>query len=199
MLFRSPVAPQPTPLRAGQPPVVQAQGGQTQGLQPGNPTPLAPPPLQVPGGGVATLGGSAQSGTTAPQSQDPDRAFDPNSAASGYRPPEGVMPKPQPPVRRTGARPIPNFPNQMPLVSLAASNLTYNDARYWQVTIAITSNTPRPLETQIRCTFLNAGRSVAEAYFGPTTIQPGEQITTDLIGPTTTTYVDKTTCNVLSP
>ena len=44
-----------------------------------------------------------------------------------------------------------------------------------------------------------AGRSVGEAYFGPIAIQPGEQITTDLIGPSTTVYVDATRCNVLSP
>ena len=186
-------APAPTPLRPGGP-VVQAQGQQS--LQPGNPTPLAPPPLQVPGGGNATLG-SGQPGTLA-QPSDPDRAFDPNASGT-YRPPEGAMPKPQPAVRRTGPRPIPNFPNPMPLVSLAASNLTYGEARYWQVTIVITSNTPRALDTQIRCSFINAGRPVAEAYFGPTTIAPGEQITTDLIGPATTTYVDSTTCNVLSP
>jgi hypothetical protein len=87
----------------------------------------------------------------------------------------------------------------MPLVSLAANNLTYGEARYWQVTISITSNTPRTLETQVRCTFMNAGRSVSEAFFGPTSIAPGEQITTELIGPPTTAFVDTTKCNVLSP
>jgi hypothetical protein len=102
-------------------------------------------------------------------------------------------------VRRTGPRPIPNFTTPQPLVTLAASNLTYGEARYWQVTITITSNTPRTLDTQISCTFLNAGKSVGEAYFGPTSIQPGEQISTELIGPPTTVYVDSTRCNVLSP
>ncbi len=189
--------PAPTPLRPGQPPgappPVQAQGPQM-----GNPTPLPPPPMQVPGGGNATLGSNQGGGTLQPPS-DPDRAFDPNNPNSGYRPPEGAMPKPQPAVRRTGARPIPNFPNPMPLVSLAASNLTYGETRYWQVTIAITSNTPRTLDTQVQCTFLNGGRSVGEAYFGPIAIAAGEQITTELIGPPTTVYVDSTKCNVLSP
>ncbi len=196
--------PSPTPLRAAPPP----QGVQAQGTQPGGATPLAPPPLTLPGGGTATLGSSGPATSNAgSQSQaglsppvgDPDRAFDPNRAASSYRPPEGLMPKPQPPVRRTGPRPIPNFPNPMPLVSLAASNLTYGEARYWQVTITITSNTPRPLDTQVKCDFLNAGQSVGEAYFGPTSIAPGEQVSTELIGPPTTAYVDSTRCNVLSP
>ncbi|HZQ01849.1 MAG TPA: hypothetical protein VFB13_20060 [Reyranella sp.] len=196
-----PAAPGPTPLRPGQPPsqppMVQAQGPQSGGR---SPTPLAPPPMQTPGGGNATLGANQGQGTLVPPgTSDPDRAFDPNSPQAGYRPPEGMMPKPQPPVRRTGPRPIPNFPNPMPLVSLAASNLTYGEARYWQVTIAITSNTPRALDTQVQCTFLNGGRSVGEAYFGPTTIAPGEQISTELIGPPTTTFVDSTKCNVLSP
>ena len=77
------------------------------------------------------------------------------------------------------------------------SDLTYNAARYWQVTITLTSNTPRTLDTQVQCSFLNAGRSVGEAYFGPTAVAPGEQIVTDLIGPPTTAYVDSTTCRIV--
>ena len=134
--------------------------------QPGSPTPLAPPPLQVPGGGPATLGGQVQAQNLPPSQtgmpQNPDAAFNPNAATNSYRPPEGVQPKPQPVVRRTGPRPIPNFSTPQPLVTLAATNLTYGEARYWQVTIVITSNTPRTLDTQVSCTFLNAGRSVGE-------------------------------------
>ena len=109
------------------------------------------------------------------------------------------MPKPQPPVRRTGPRPIPNFSTPQSLVTLAANNLTYGDARYWQVSISITSNTPRTLSTQVQCTFLNAGRPVGDAYFGPADIAAGEQISTELIGPSTTVFVDSTNCRVLSP
>jgi len=87
-----------------------------------------------------------------------------------------MMAKPQPAVRRSGSRPVPNFSQPQPQVSLAANNLTYGDARYWQVTIVITSNTPRTLDTQVQCTFLNAGQPVGEAYFGPTSIAAGEQI-----------------------
>ena len=192
-----PTAPAPTPLRPGQPPSMAPQ--------PGGGTALAPPPLQVPGGGPATLGGAGnQQGQMGgnlppPPSFNPDAAFNPNTATGAYRPPEGVMPKPQPVVRRTGPRPIPNFATPQPLVTLAATNLTYGEARYWQVTIIITSNTPRTLDTQVACTFLNNGRSVGEAFFGPTSIAPGEQITTDLIGPSTTVYVDSTRCNVIAP
>lgn len=177
-------APPPTPLRPGTPP---QQG-----------TAFAPPPLSVPGGGNATLGGGGvQGGTLAPA--DPDAAYDPRAAASGYRPPEGSMPKPQPPVRRTGPRAVPNFSSPQPLVNLAAANLTYGEARYWQVTVTITSNTPRTLTTQVQCTFLNAGQPVGDAYFGPTDIAAGEQISTELVGPPTTVFVDSTNCRVLSP
>jgi hypothetical protein len=162
--------------------------------------PLTPPPLNVPGGGTATLGGGhVQSGglPPAPPSANPDAAYDPRTATSAYRPPEGAMPRPQPVVRRTGPRPLPNFTQPMPLFSLQASDLTYNAARYWQVTITLTSNTPRTLDSQVQCSFLNAGRSVGEAYFGPTAVAPGEQIVTDLIGPPTTAYVDSTTCRIV--
>ena len=74
--------------------------------------------------------------------------------------------------------------------NLAANNLTYGEARYWQVTIVVTSNTPRTLSTQVQCTFLNGGRPVGDAYFGPTDIAAGEQISTELIGPPTTVFVD---------
>ena len=196
----------PTPLRPaapGAPANVQASpppppaGGPSMSGQP-----LTPPPLNVPGGGTATLGGGGgqvQSGglPPAPSMGDPDAAYDPRRATSAYQPPEGVMPKPQPTVRRTGPRPLPTFSQPMPLFTLQASDLTYNRARYWQVTVTLTSNTSRTLDAQVQCAFLNAGRSVGDAYFGPTAVAPGEQIVTDLIGPPTTAYVDSTTCRLV--
>ena len=118
---------------------------------------------------------------------------------STYRPPEAPGPKPQPQMRRTGPRPIPYSSTPQPLVTLGATNLTYGDSRYWQVTVTLTSNTPKGVNTQAECTFMNAGRPVSTDYLGPVFIQPGEQITTELIGPPTTTYVDSTNCKVVSP
>jgi len=194
--------PSPTPLRpgtpaTGAPPSVQAipSGGAGPSM---SGQPLTPPPLNVPGGGPATLGpGQVQPGglPPGPPTANPDAAYDPRSATSPYRPPDG--PKPQPVARRTGPRPVPNFSQPMPLFSLQASDLTYNSARYWQVTVTLTSNTARTLDAQVQCSFLNAGRSVADAYFGPTAVAPGEQIVTDLIGPPTTAYVDSTTCRLV--
>jgi hypothetical protein len=192
-----PAAPAPTPLRPGPQSPQQATGPSGGGSY--QSTPLAPPPLTVPGGGTATLGGGSQGGTLAPPPGDPDAAYDPRAATSGYRPPEGAMPKPQPAVRRSGPRPIPNFSSPQPLVNLAANNLTYGEARYWQVTIVVTSNTPRTLSAQVQCTFLNGGRPVGDAYFGPTDIASGEQISTELVGPPTTVFVDSTNCKMLSP
>lgn len=185
--------PQVSPLANNPPPPPPPPFSGGSGL---TPTPL-PPPLAVPGGGVATLGG--QPGTQ-PPAADPDRAFDPRGATAGYRPPDSPLPpRPQPPVNRTGPRPVPYSATPMPLVTLRASNLTYGDSRYWQVSISVTSNTQQTVNSQIQCTFLNSGRSVGEAYFGPIAIAPGEQVSTDLIGPPTTAYVDSTNCRVLSP
>lgn len=180
----------PTPL---DPPPAYGAGGQV-----GSPTPLNPPPLMVPGGGTATLG-SGQGGPTplGSSTYDPDRAFNPRDSA--YRPPEVAAPRPQPPLRRTGPRPVPNYNQAVPLVSLGASNLTYGDSRYWQVTVTVTSNTARSLDVQVQCSFLNGGRSVGEAYLGPVLMAAGEQISTELIGPPTTTFVDTTNCRVVSP
>jgi hypothetical protein len=203
--------PTPTPLQPNPMQATQAPTPQTPSY--GQPTPLAPPPtsgssissaplspqpLTVPGGGVATLGSSSPSISGGSSSaQDPDAAFDPRRQVS--RPAETMGPKPQPLVRRTGPRPIPYSSAPQPLVTLGANNLTYGDSRYWQVTVTLTSTTPRPMTTQAQCTFLNGGRVVSSDNIGPVTIQPGEQITTELIGPPTTTYVDSTNCRVISP
>jgi hypothetical protein len=186
---RPPPSPTPLPPQPARPPSSDSYSA----------TPLTPPPLTTPGGGVATLGGSAGQSAPSPSGYDPDRAFDPNNPTSSYGPADSTMPKPQPQVRRTGPRPLPHFSQPMPLVTLAANNLTYGPSRYWQVSITVTSNTPNTVNTQVQCTFRNAGRSVGDAYFGPVAIAPGEQISTELIGPPTSTYVDSTNCKVLSP
>ena len=188
----APAQPTPTPLQAAPAaPAMQPPPAPTMGSSASSP-PLTPQPLGVPGGGVATLGGPSQ-----PTTQDPNAAFDPRSAI--YRPPETPGAKPQPQLRRTGARPVPNFSTPQPLVTLGATNLTYNESRYWQVTVTLTSNTTRALNTQAECTFMNAGRPISTDYLGPVSIQPGEQITTELIGPPTTAYVDSTNCKLTSP
>jgi len=186
------LAPTPTPLQAGG--VAAPSTGSSISS-----TPITPQPLGIPGGGVATLGAGAQPpASPLGQPHDPNAAFDPRTATQP-RPPEGLQPKPRPPVRRTGTRPIPYSATPQPLVVLGAANLTYGDSRYWQVSITLTSNTQRPIETQAQCTFMNAGRPIEDVYFGPVTIQPGEQISTELVGPPTTAYVDSTNCRVLSP
>jgi hypothetical protein len=144
---------------------------------PGSPAPLAPSPPPA----------------------DPDAAFNPRGATTAYAPPDGSMPRPQPVLRRTGPRPVPSASSNMPLVSLAVNNLTYGAARYWQVTVAVSSNVSRVLDTQVQCSFLNGGRSVGEATLGPVQLAAGEQVSTDLIGPPTTVFVDSTNCRVLSP
>jgi hypothetical protein len=187
--------PAPTPITP-QPPSTTTMGTTTgSGGSSINTAPLSPQPLGVPGGGVATLGSGAVS--PPPSTQDPNAAFDPRTA--GYRPPETMGPRPQPQLRRSGPRPVPNFSTPQPLVTLGATNLTYGDSRYWQVTVTLTSNTRNPINTQAECTFMNAGRPVSTDYLGPLMIQPGEQITTELIGPPTTSYVDSTNCKVVSP
>jgi len=192
-----PPSPSPAPTMPSPPPPAPVVTG---GGQLGNPTPLAPPPLAVPGGGTATLG-VGQGGPTplTPSQDDSDRAFNPRGSSAGYRPAEAVMPRPQPQLRRTGRRTVPNYGQPMPVVTLSASNLTYGDSRYWQVTVAVTSNVARDIDSQIQCSFLNAGRSVGEAYLGPVRMAAGEQISTELIGPPTTAFVDSTNCRVVSP
>ena len=196
-------APQPIPLQrdmqASQPSV--AASSQPVEPPPSTSSGLTPQPLSPPGGGSTLGSGSTLGGgptpLLAPSTGNPDAAYNPNQ--SSYQPPAAQMPKPMPQVRRTGPRPVPSFSTPQPLVSLSAQSLTFNPSGYWQVTIVVTSNTPRALDLQIQCNFTNGGRFVGDAYFGPTTIQAGEQMTTELIGPPTSAYVDSTTCRVVKP
>jgi chemotaxis protein histidine kinase CheA len=130
------------------------------------------------------------------QATSPAAANDSRNAAPVYRPPD-EMTKPQPTVRRTGPRPLPEATQPMPRLSLQASDLTYNPAGYWQVTATLISNTSRALDARVQCSFVSAGRPVGAAEFGPTSVAPGEQIRADLIGPPTTAHVDSTTCHLL--
>ena len=191
-------APTPTPLGSSLPPPPPAsppdQPPAVTGSNQFGGTPLNPPPLQLPGGGTASLGGPTPLG---PPPSDPDRAFNPRE--STYRPPESAGARPQPAVRRTGPRPVPNYGTPMPVVTLQASNLTYGESRHWQVTVTVTSNVARAIDTQVVCNFMNAGRSVGEAYFGPIQLAGGEQVSSDLIGPPTTAFVDSTNCRVMGP
>jgi hypothetical protein len=184
--------PVPAPLAPPPPPATIGSGGSSISA-----APLSPQPLGVPGGGTATLGAGGGVNPPPAGTRDPDAAFDPRTA--GYRPPENIGARPQPQMRRTGPRPVPNFSTPQPLVTLGATNLTYGDSRYWQVSVTITSNTRNPINTQAECTFMNAGRPVSTDYLGPLMIQPGEQITTELIGPPTTSYIDSTNCKIVSP
>jgi hypothetical protein len=196
---QAPATPTPTPLQASPAPQPSPMPSTGTSI---NTAPLTPQPLGIPGGGTASLGGPQPLGAPAPTGPtaapyDPNAAFDPS--ASTYRPPEAIGPKPQPQARRSGPRPVPTFSTPQPLVTIGANNLTYGPSRYWQVTIVLKSNTQRTIDTQAVCTFMNGNRSLEDAYYGPVSIQPGEQITTELIGPPTTAYVDSTNCRLLSP
>jgi len=194
----TPLQANPTPLPSAPPPMASSGSSISSEPLPSQPQypPPAPPPLTVPGGGVATLGTSPSIGG-GPPGQDPDAAFDPRNAPT--RPASALGPRPQPQMRRTGPRAIPYSSTPQPLVTLGANNLTYGDSRYWQVTVTLTSTTGRPINAQAECTFMNSGRPISTAYLGPVMIQPGEQVTNELIGPPTTTYVDSTNCKVVSP
>ena len=132
-------------------------------------------------------------------SSDPDHPASPRESSAVHQPPEGRMSRSQPSLRRTGPRPLPNYGQPMPLVSLTAANLTHGASRLWQITVTMTSNTTRAVDTQVQCNFLNGGRSVLSANLGPVVIAAGEQISTELIGPETTVFVDSATCRVMIP
>jgi hypothetical protein len=132
---------------------------------------------------------------------DRDRAFNPRDP-SDQRGGTGVDPYPPPPppqVRRTGPGPLPAGFARLPIVTLETSQFGYNEQRYWQVSIDIANNVARRIDAEVQCTFTNAGRPVRDGYFTITNVQPGEHVTTEVLGPPTTTFVDGVTCQVVNP
>lgn len=81
------------------------------------------------------------------------------------------MTKPQPIVRRTGAKPLPKVTLPMPRLTL-----TYNPTGYWQATATLILNASRAFDARVKCSFRSSERSVGEAAFKPTTIAPGDQV-----------------------
>jgi len=161
---------------------------------PNNPPLIGAPPGVQPGTGPGSGDGSFNPTPYA------DRAYNPNdpndqrgAGADPYPPPQ------QPQVRRTGPQPLSARPGVLPVVGLTTSQFGYNDQRYWQITIDVVNNIGRLIDSEIQCTFTNAGRPAKESYFVATAVQPGEHVTTEVLGPPTTTYVDGVTCRVLSP
>jgi hypothetical protein len=157
---------------------------------PNNAPMIGAPPGTAPGGGDSSF-------NPVPYA---DRAYNPNDpndqrgvGADPYPPP------PRPQVRRTGPGPLPGRSGALPIVSLQTSQFGYNEQRYWQVTVDVANNVGRVIDSEIQCTFTNGGRPVKDGYFLATAIAPGEHVTTEVLGPPTTTYVDGVTCRVLNP
>ena len=133
--------PAPTPLAPPPPPTAIGSGGSSISA-----APLTPQPLGVPGGGTATLAQAAAS----PAAVDAGSQRRLRSAHRGLSATRDDRARPQPQLRRSGPRPVPNFSTPQPLVTLGATNLTYGDSRYWQVSVTLDlqarapPSTPRP-------------------------------------------------------
>lgn len=163
------------------------------------PAPSGPAVMPPPAAAAPAPSGGYVGNVTAPD--DPDRAFNPNDPNDqrGHVAADPYPPPPQPQPRRTGPGPLPADYQRMPIVTLNTSQFGYNEQRYWQVTVDVANNIPQLIDTEVGCTFTNAGRPVKETRFTATAVQPGEHVMTEVIGPPTTTYVDGVTCHVINP
>lgn len=145
--------------------------------------PIAPP-LQTPGGGSATL----------PAPRDVDRAFDP----AAQRPPAGgVTGGGVRDERRRPGTPV-GVNSRTPVVSIEVGQIRDFDFR-WEMPVSATNNSQRTIDIEIACTFSNGSAPIAEVPFRPARVGPGETVSAQVVGPPTTTFLDRALCRVIGP
>ena len=132
----------------------------------------------------------------APQSATayPDKAFDPRQQREMI---PGVVQQ-RPRANLMGVVPITAGPN-VPIVSLDAPSLQAIPGRHWLTVLYVTNNSAGSIDVVVGCEFTNGGRKVQETRVLVPPAGPGERLGLGVRGPQTDLFVDRVTCEVLSP
>lgn len=125
-----------------------------------------------------------------------DRAFDPHA----QQVPVEHIGQVTPPLNRVGTVPVTAVPGStVPLVAINVASLTPQPGGRWQLTLTLANNSPRPLDSQVMCTFRNGERVAADVIVLMRGVGPGDRVGATVSGPPVTTFVDNAPCVVQSP
>ena len=123
-----------------------------------------------------------------------DRAFDPNAQAAQVR---GLVVQ-HPRAQLMGTVPMTAGPT-VPVVTLDAPSLQVVPARNWLSILYLTNNSTHTVDAVVGCHFTNGGRKVEDVRVIVPPAGPGERLGLPVRGPRYDIFVDRVTCEVISP
>jgi hypothetical protein len=122
-----------------------------------------------------------------------DHAFDPTSQTA---PAQGVLQKVT--ARPVGSVPITAGPT-VPIVNMENAQLRALPGQRWQVVMYLNNNSANPVDPVVQCRFTNAGNLVTDTRATVSPIGPGVRAGVAVMGPRVSYFVDKASCQVVSP
>ena len=147
---------------------------------------------------VAVLAGilamSAFGQTPAPAVSNRDKAFDPQAQNAVV---EGVSVQ-HPRAQLMGVLPVTAGPS-VPLVTLDGASLQAVPGERWVTALYLTNNSADTVNTVVGCLFTNAGRKVEDTRVIVPPAGPGERLALQVYGPRVDIFVDRVTCQIVSP
>lgn len=122
-----------------------------------------------------------------------DRAFDPTAQSA---PAQVVLQKAI--AKTVGSVPVTAGPT-VPIVTIENTMLRATPGQRWQVAAYLNNNSGKPVDPVIECRFTNHGNVVAATRVTVSQIGPGVRAGFAVMGPRSTYFVDKVSCQVTSP
>jgi len=123
-----------------------------------------------------------------------DKAFDPHNQIAMV--PGTVLQRPR--ANLMGVVPITAGPT-VPLVTLDAPSLQAIPGQHWLAILYVTNNSANTVDAVVDCRFTNSGQKVEDARLLVPPAGPGERLGVPVRGPRTDLFVDRVTCQLMSP
>lgn len=130
----------------------------------------------------------------APATSSQDKAFDPQAQRAVI---EGVSVQ-RPRAQLMGVLPVTAGPS-VPLVTLDGASLQAVPGERWITALYVTNNSGATVDVVVGCLFTNAGRKVEDTRVIVPPAGPGERLALQLYGPRVDMFVDRVTCQIVSP
>jgi hypothetical protein len=130
----------------------------------------------------------------APAISNRDKAFDPQAQ---YAVVEGVTVQ-RPRAQLMGVGPVTAGPS-VPLVTLDGASLLAVPGERWITALYVTNNSGATVSAVVGCLFTNAGRKVQDTRVIVPPAGPGERLALQAYGPRVDIFVDRVTCQIISP
>lgn len=130
----------------------------------------------------------------APATSVQDKAFDPQAQHAVV---EGVTVQ-RPRTQLMGILPVTAGPS-VPLVTLDGASLLALPGERWLVVLYVTNNSGATVDALVGCLFTNADRKVEDTRVIVPPAGPGERLAVQVYGPRVDMFVDRVTCQIISP